>query len=744
MSLYAWGTSKHGELGHGDFEDTVDPSVLEHLKGKVLVQVACGECHSVGITEHGSVYTWGRGREGQLGNGTTTHKQTKPVRVEALRRERITTVSAGYYHNLAVSDRGRVFQWGKLYKHMDGPAEGYFGMNINLPGLDKQRIDSSHRRYYAGELSEAAIEGQTTDFAAFRAYLSSVPEPVEELADKTVVAVAGGYSFSLAVTAEGELYAWGFNDKFQCGVGHRFNVPKPCRVEFPAGVRIKAVAAGQQHALALTTEGRVFGWGLGVFGQLGNGHASDRNRPGPVLLDARIVQIACGSHHSLALSDDGKVYTWGSSEYGQQGGMEGNYNDWASGERGKAEHSSLPRVLQVCAKPLRQIACGHLFNLALTVDGELYTWGWGSSGALGHGNRRVQLVPQLVARMRGEPLAWIAAGGKHSLAINRGSVTTFAFDFKPFVNSAQYSDLTFRLEGKTFAAHRAIVFARCPLLRAHAAIQRKMLGHADIELRGIKPQVLLAVLYYLYTDHLKCPPHLLGELAAVARRHKLPRLAQLAQRVVLASEPIMPSSFKTDMLAMVAEPEFSDLLCKLEDGRALPTHRVVLAARCEYFATIFACGFQEAGKPTLTIPGVDTPSFTSLLRFLYGGDDSIVQSEHVVDVLIGADRFLLDDLKQMCESQLEDALDAENVAMLLEVADRFNAPRLKRVCLETIVRDWKTFQTSKGLGALAQTALPLLREIDQWCLQRKLTENPGEVIRVANKLNAQPVGVVAH
>src|SRR5690606_16973170 len=115
----------------------------------------------------------------------------------------------------------------------------------------------------------------------------------------------------------------------------------------------------------------------------------------------------------------------------------------------------------------------------------------------------------------------------------------------------------------------------------------------------IKPQVWLAVLYYLYTDHLKCPPHLLGELATVAKKYKLPRLAQLASRVVHLSEPIMPSSFKDEMLAMVAEPEYADLACKLDDGATVPAHRVVLSARCEYFRTIFECGFQEANKPTI-------------------------------------------------------------------------------------------------------------------------------------------------
>jgi alpha-tubulin suppressor-like RCC1 family protein len=91
------------------------------------------------------------------------------------------------------------------------------------------------------------------------------------------------------------------------------------------------------------------------------------------LVGMRIVSIACGLHHSLALTADGHLYSWGSSEYGQQGGAVGLAHDWASGERGQ-QHSTLPRRFNVFPtdKTLSAVACGHLFNIALTTDGELY------------------------------------------------------------------------------------------------------------------------------------------------------------------------------------------------------------------------------------------------------------------------------------------------------------------------------------------------------------------------------------
>lgn len=67
--------------------------------------------------------------------------------------------TAGYYHNLALTDQGRVFQWGKLYTEKEGSdANTYFGISINLPGLDAELIAASHRRYYAAGLSASELE----------------------------------------------------------------------------------------------------------------------------------------------------------------------------------------------------------------------------------------------------------------------------------------------------------------------------------------------------------------------------------------------------------------------------------------------------------------------------------------------------------------------------------------------------------------------------------------------------------
>lgn len=106
------------------------------------------------VGETGDVYTWGRAKEGQLGNGEVRNNALKPVRVEGLRHERVVNGTCGYYHCLAITASGRLYQWGKLHKHVNGADKEYFGMAIGLSGLQSERmkrmVDRSHNAYYAG------------------------------------------------------------------------------------------------------------------------------------------------------------------------------------------------------------------------------------------------------------------------------------------------------------------------------------------------------------------------------------------------------------------------------------------------------------------------------------------------------------------------------------------------------------------------------------------------------------------
>jgi len=135
------------------------------------------------VSETGDVYVWGRAKEGQLGNGEVKGAP-KPVRVAALRHERVIGGACGYYHCLAFTAGGKLYQWGKLHKH-EGVSKEYFGMAIGLSGLQSERakrmIDRSHNAYYAaGTASDQDTEelSRLQNFGTFVPYVQPVPELV--------------------------------------------------------------------------------------------------------------------------------------------------------------------------------------------------------------------------------------------------------------------------------------------------------------------------------------------------------------------------------------------------------------------------------------------------------------------------------------------------------------------------------------------------------------------------------------
>ena len=123
------------------------------------------------------------------------------------------------------------------------------------------------------------------------------------------------------------MYTWGWGGSFWqgnggLGHGHNTSQPRPALVQSleSAGVRVHSVSVGASHMLALTREGSVLSWGNGEYGRCGNGRRQQLE-PAPVeLLRGHMgVAVAAGSQHSLALTAEGKLFAWGKNDAGQLG-----------------------------------------------------------------------------------------------------------------------------------------------------------------------------------------------------------------------------------------------------------------------------------------------------------------------------------------------------------------------------------------------------------------------------------------
>ncbi len=247
---------------------------------------------------------------------------------------------------------------------------------------------------------------------------SKVKLPVfsETLSRLKPVHIAGGSKSLFVVTQEGRVYACGEGTSGRLGLSHCNNVNAPRQISGLSQYVVKKVAvhSGGKHAMALTVDGRVFSWGEGDEGKLG--HCSRLSSDKPRLIEAlkskRVRDIACGSSHSAAITSSGELYTWGCGEYGRLG-----HGDNITQLRPK-------QVRALAGQRVVQVACGSrdAQTLALTDEGLVYSWGDGDFGKLGRGGSEGCSVPQNVEKLNGAGICQIECGAQFSLALSRSGL----------------------------------------------------------------------------------------------------------------------------------------------------------------------------------------------------------------------------------------------------------------------------------------------------------------------------------
>ncbi len=285
------------------------------------------------IDASGNLYTWGIDQYFQTVVSTTAgHTQDlSPVQVGfPTGVTSWTSASVGYLFTLAIGNDGNAYAW---------------GLNSN------------------GQLGN----GTTTN--------SSVPVMVALPSGVTAKAVAAGEGFSLALGSDGNVYAWGLNSLGQLGDSTTTNSNSPVMVKLPGGVSVKAIFAAPGFSLALSTDGSIYAWGGNSTGQLGDSTTTNSTIPVKVDLPTGVTAeaISAGSSFGLAIGSDGNLYSWGGNGFGQLGD-------------GTKTNSSVPvKVHLPTGVGAKAVTGGRLFAAAIGSDGNIYTWGDNLYGELGNG-----------------------------------------------------------------------------------------------------------------------------------------------------------------------------------------------------------------------------------------------------------------------------------------------------------------------------------------------------------------------
>nr|XP_055240617.1 E3 ISG15--protein ligase HERC5 isoform X2 [Gorilla gorilla gorilla] len=203
----------------------------------------------------------------------------KHLRFEnVLQEKKIIQITCGDYHSLALSKGGELFAWGQN-------LHGQLGVGRKFPS-------------------------------------TTTPQIVEHLAGVPLAQISAGEAHSMALSMSGNIYSWGKNEFGQLGLGHTESKDYPSLIEGLDNQKVEFVACGGSHSALLTQDGLLFTFGAGKHGQLGHNSTQNELRPCLVaeLVGYRVTQIACGRWHTLAyVSDLGKVFSFGSGKDGQLG-----------------------------------------------------------------------------------------------------------------------------------------------------------------------------------------------------------------------------------------------------------------------------------------------------------------------------------------------------------------------------------------------------------------------------------------
>ncbi|KAG9146343.1 hypothetical protein Leryth_008032 [Lithospermum erythrorhizon] len=355
------------------------PKALESSTILNVRSIAGGSRHALLVTKHGEVYSWGEESGGRLGQGVATDV-SHPKLISTLTGRNVEMVDCGEFHSCAITHSGDLYTWG------DGTmSSGLLGHGSKVNHWIPRKIGG-------------LLEGLPISY------------------------VSCGPWHTALVTSGGQLFTFGDGTFGALGHGDHHGVETPREVEALKGLRSLRVACGAWHTaavVAVTTDvfeegpidgaltGKLFTWGDGDKGRLGHGYNKSRSVPECIVSLANIdfTKVACGCDTTVALTYSGLVYTMGSNAHGQLGSP------------------STDRMIPSCIEgPLgesyvQEIACGSHHVVALTSKSEVYTWGKGTNGQLGHGNYEDRRIPTLVDSLKDKQVKCITCGSNFTAIV---------------------------------------------------------------------------------------------------------------------------------------------------------------------------------------------------------------------------------------------------------------------------------------------------------------------------------------
>jgi alpha-tubulin suppressor-like RCC1 family protein len=270
-TMWVCGYNDYGQLGTNN-TTTYSSPIQTVVGGNSWKKVACGRKYTVAIKTDGTLWSCGYNTNGELGDGTRTHKSS-PIQTVAGGNNWVS-VSSFNNHTAAIKSNGTLWLWGRNL--------GQLGDNTN----------------------------------------NSSSSPIQTVSGgSNWVQVACGGNHTAAVKTDGTLWMWGTCGYGQLGDNTTTSKSSPVQT-IAGGTNWKQVSCGNSHTAAIKTNGTLWTWGDNYWanGQLGDNTTIKKSSPIQTAAGGtNWKQVACGATSTAAIKTDGSLWTWGNNSYGQLG-----------------------------------------------------------------------------------------------------------------------------------------------------------------------------------------------------------------------------------------------------------------------------------------------------------------------------------------------------------------------------------------------------------------------------------------
>ena len=342
-----------------------------------------------------SLFVWGFGKYGQLGNGENENKGL-PQHITFEKGTKPVTVSCGGHHTLVrLEKKQNPAKDDSMIVKIASCGRGSNGRLGNGSETDQNRFCP---------MKEPTVSGspESEEYSYLKAFGYTSKDPLM---------AAAGHWHSAYLTMGGDLYIWGYNKAH--GVLGVAGLPPIVSVptHVPMKIRFHQVSCGFNYTLAVSESNMAYSWGCGRNGVLGQGDEEDRTTPTPIMVSIVVTQVNAGYCHSAFITVEGRLYTCGKGK------------DGALCQGANKQNELTPTfVKSLMSECVRSVSCSqgeHHSHTLIATDNGVYTCGDGYKGKLGLGDENSVDIPTKIPSHYFEDclVTSVSAGGIHSAAV---------------------------------------------------------------------------------------------------------------------------------------------------------------------------------------------------------------------------------------------------------------------------------------------------------------------------------------